>query len=800
MESALQNYLKEHRGAGYQLLQGLLDRQQKFFLRSELLDQLYLVNEELEEEEFLESPLGEVFLEAQEGATQVPWVYIAVRPQIARWKYLRFHVEDMKVEQVSVSDYLIFRERLLDSAEKPGSWPLEIDLGPFNRKFPKMQESRSIGRGVEYLNRRLSSELFLDLKGGDELIFQFLRVHHIGPLQLMLNDQIENLSALQSRLKKATRYLENQPEEDLWGDVEPRLREMGFEPGWGDTVARTLDTMNLLSDVLEAPDHMSLERFLGRIPMIYKIAIISPHGFFGQYNVMGLPDTGGQIVYILDQVRALEKEMRNRLRKQGISIAPKIVVVSRLIPNAGNTTCDQREEHIIGTENAKILRIPFRGVHGEILQDWISRFEVWPYLEDFALEAEKAILSDFMGRPDLIIGNYSDGNLVASLMAQRLKVTQCNIAHALEKSKYLYSALYWRENEPTYHFSCQFTADLIAMNTADFIITSTYQEIAGNGDSVGQYESYDFFTMPGLYRVVNGIDVFDPKFNIVSPGADEEVFFPYFQEERRFKNLQSQIESMIFEEMEEGTSFGQFEDPEKPILFAMSRMDRIKNLAGLTEWYSRSERLRNVSNLLIISGTVDYNASHDSEEKLQIQRMYELYEEFDLKGQVRWLGRYLDKNVSGELYRYLADRRGVFVQPALFEAFGLTVIEAMISGLPTFATLYGGPLEIIRHGISGFHIDPNRGDKAAELIADFLEKCKEDPSVWEQLSRHGVERIKSRYTWKLYAEKMMTLARIYGFWRYVTDLDRSETRRYLELLYGLLYRGQAATLLPVEEE
>jgi sucrose synthase len=27
----------------------------------------------------------------------------------------------------------------------------------------------------------------------------------------------------------------------------------------------------------------------------------------------------------------------------------------------------------------------------------------------------------------------------------------------------------------TYHFSCQFTADLIAMNHADFIITSTYQ-------------------------------------------------------------------------------------------------------------------------------------------------------------------------------------------------------------------------------------------------------------------------------------------------------------------------------------
>lgn len=56
---------------------------------------------------------------------------------------------------------------------------------------------------------------------------------------------------------------------------------------------------------------------------------------------------------------------------------------------------------------------------------------------------------------------------------------QCNIAHALEKTKYPDSDIYWKKFEEKYHFSCQFTADLIAMNNADFIITSTYQEIAG---------------------------------------------------------------------------------------------------------------------------------------------------------------------------------------------------------------------------------------------------------------------------------------------------------------------------------
>lgn len=59
----------------------------------------------------------------------------------------------------------------------------------------------------------------------------------------------------------------------------------------------------------------------------------------------------------------------------------------------------------------------------------------------------------------------------------------------------------------------------------------------------------------------------------------------------------------------------------------------------------------------------------------------------------------------------VADTRGAFVQPALYEAFGLTVIEAMTCGLPTFATCNGGPSEIIKHGKSGFHINPYHGNE-----------------------------------------------------------------------------------------
>lgn len=46
---------------------------------------------------------------------------------------------------------------------------------------------------------------------------------------------------------------------------------------------------------LQAPDAETLEKFLARLPFVQTVVILSPHGFFGQANVLGLPDTGGQV-------------------------------------------------------------------------------------------------------------------------------------------------------------------------------------------------------------------------------------------------------------------------------------------------------------------------------------------------------------------------------------------------------------------------------------------------------------------------------------------------------------------------
>lgn len=779
------DFSRRHAGAVYPILHHLAASDRPFLLRTDLiaaLDHCCAENQQLRG-----SPVDRLFRSAQEAAGNGAIVQLALRPRVGRWEYARCIVETGAIDPIAVEDYLGFKESLILGAPAD-PWAPTFDMGAFTREFPRMTETRSIGRGAEFLNRTLSSRLASSPTQLDELV-EFLRLHSVDGQQLMVSQRLASRDALREAVRQVLDELATASPDATWETVGPALQAAGFEPGWGRTWSEIGSTLELLLALLEAPDPASVESFLARIPMIFSILVLSPHGFFGQSNVLGRPDTGGQVVYILDQVRALERELRGRLNRQGIDIAPRVIVVTRLIPDADGTSCDQRLEPIAGTENAIILRVPFRDEGGEVARHWISRFELWPWLERYTTDVEREVLAELGGRPDLIIGNYSDGNLVASLLARRLNVTHCTIAHALEKSKYLLADLYWAEHEGNYHFSAQFTADLIAMNTADFVIASTYQEIAGTPETVGQYESHNAFTLPGLYRVTQGVDVFDPRFNIVSPGADENVYFPAAARERRPAGLADEIEDLVFggEHPRFGTR-GVLRDRHRALLFSMARLDRGKNLTGFVELYAQHEALREKAQVLIIAGQVDPAHSNDREEREQILRMHELFDRHGLEDSVRWVGGRLDKAFAGELYRSIADWQGIFVQPALLEAFGLTVIEAMVSGLPTFATIYGGPREIIEDGVSGYLIDPIDGAGTAARIDAFVARCRADEEAWQRVSQQGIRRVQERYTWQRYAERLTTFARTYGFWRYLTSERHVEARRYLELFYSLQCR------------
>jgi sucrose synthase len=783
-----------------QFLRDLRQQEHRYLLRNEILSAFatYCSNHQKPSQFAHASQLGKLIDHTQEIILAEGSFCIIVRPKIASQEIFRLSEEDLAVDKMTVQELLDLRDLLVNRFHPNEGDVLELDFQPFYDYSPTIRDPKNIGKGVQFLNRFLSSKLFQAPQDWLTALFGFLSLHRHNGTQLLINERIKNQRELSDQVKQALAFASRRPSDEAYEMFRFDLQAMGFEPGWGNTAGRVRETLELLDELIDSPDHQTLEAFISRIPMVFRVVLVSPHGWFGQEGVLGRPDTGGQVVYVLDQAKSLEKQLQEDLTLAGLDVEkvpPKVIILSRLIPNSDGTRCNQHLEKVHGTDNAWILRVPFRDYNPKLTQNWISRFEIWPYLETYAIDSERELLAEFQGRPDLIVGNYSDGNLVAFLLARRLEVTQCNVAHALEKSKYLFSNLYWQDSEDQYHFSLQFTADLIAMNAANFIISSTYQEIVGTPDSVGQYESYKCFTMPELYHVVNGIELFSPKFNVVPPGVNEAVYFPYTRTSDRLPDDRERLEDLLFTLEDPEQVYGKLDDPSKRPLFSMARLDRIKNLTGLAECFGRSKDLQERCNLILVAGKLRIEDTSDHEEASEMEKLYRLIDEYNLHGKVRWLGVRLPKSDSGEIYRVLADHQGIFVQPALFEAFGLTILEAMISGLPTFATQFGGPLEIIQDKVNGFYINPTHLEETADKILEFVSKCDQNPNYWNEISNRGIERVYSTYTWKIHTTRLLSLAKIYGFWNYTSKENREDMLRYLESLFYLLFKPRAQTLL-----
>ena len=772
---------------------------QRYLLRNDILAAFseYCASHKKPEHFFQNSQLGQLVYYTQEIILDNESLYLIIRPKIASQDVYRV-LEDLTVESVTVQELLDLRDRFVNHFHPTEGDVLELDFQPFYDYSPSIRDPKNIGKGVRFLNRYLSSKLFQDPRQWLESLYTFLQVHQFQGTQLLINGRIKNQQQLSDQVKRALQFVSDRPDDESFEEFRFKLQEMGFEAGWGNTASRVRDTLEILDELLDSPNDEGLEKFISRIPMIFRIVLVSIHGWFGQEGVLGRPDTGGQVVYVLDQARSLEKQLQEDIKLaglEGLGVQPKVIILSRLIENSDGTRCNERLEKVHGTDNAWILRVPFREFNPKVTQNWISRFEIWPYLETYAIDAEKELLAEFQGRPDLIVGNYTDGNLVAFLLARKLQVTQCIVAHALEKSKYLFSNLYWQELEEKYHFSLQFTADLIAMNATNFVISSTYQEIVGTPDSIGQYESYKCFTMPDLYHVVNGIELFSPKFNVVPPGVNENVYFPYTRTEDRVPSAIERLEELLFTQEDPAHIFGKLDDPTKRPLFSMARLDRIKNMTGLAEIFGKNKELQERCNLILVAGKLRVEESDDNEEKDEIVKLYRTIDEYNLHGKIRWLGVRLPKGDSGEIYRVIADHRGIFVQPALFEAFGLTILESMITGLPTFATQFGGPLEIIQNKVNGFLINPTDHEGTAQKILDFVSKCDQNPNYWEEISNKGMERVFTTYTWKIHTTRLLSLARIYGFWNYTSKENREDMLRYIETLFYLIYKPRAKQIL-----
>jgi sucrose synthase len=717
--------------------------------------------------------------------------YAMLRPGVGLKDVVRIHPESEAVEPVARSEYLQVRDAMIQGHADASKRGLVLDFSPFFRDFPKVSEPSEMGNGVEFLTRRLSAQLQQDPVVFRHRFLEFLRDRQLGGTPILVGSRVETPEQLLKAISETRSALEDTAPDAAHEELAEILRINGLEPGWGRSADQIASGLSLLAQVMNSSGPSLLEGLLERLPLIQTVLMVSPHGWFAQEGVLGKPDTGGQVTYVLDQARAIEHYLRQQFQECGLDIAPKVVILTRLIPAAEGTTCDMRHEKVYGSQNVSIVRAPFCDDDEEVVPNWISRFHIWPYLEQFAEDSKAVVVEELMGAPDLVVGHYSDGNLVAHRLAEDWGCTHGACVHALEKTKYPLSDLRWQEMESDYNFSIQFTADLLGYNSADFIVSSSYREVGGAAAEMGMIESYETFSMPGLYRVESGFDPRLARHNIVPPGASEEHFFPNHEHERRVTAISKALVERYLEAEPGDGAIGTLTNPSLPPLFTMARMDRIKNIPGLVEAYGQSPELRSKANLLLVSSVNDPSQSEDHEEIAEIQRTLDLIEQYNLWGSIRWIAARLDKVETGEIYRVVADRKGVFAQPALMETFGLTVIEAMACGLPVVVTCFGGPAEIVISGQSGVVHDPN--DYAG--FAGAIEGIVTDDDVWERYSKAGIRRVQEAFTWSSHAKKLLRLANVHSYWNHVDVMNRQTLDRYIHTLYHTVYRPRARALV-----
>lgn len=437
------------------------------------------------------------------------------------------------------------------------------------------------------------------------------------------------------------------------------------------------------------------------------IVLISVHGLIRGHDLeLGRDaDTGGQTKYVVELARALSE----RADVEKVVLLTRRVIDSQVSP-------DYAEPFEPLSEKASIVRIEC----GE--QKYLRKEMLWDSLDNFS-DNTLAYLKSQGRIPDVIHSHYADAGYVGSRLSHQLGIPLVHTGHSLghnKRKQLLASGIKRGEIETTYHISRRIEAEETTLGVAERVIVSTQQEIEQ------QYGLYDFY-QPERMRVI-------------PPGTDLEQFFPPQGNENH---------SEIANEL------GRFlNQPGKPVILALSRPDPRKNIVTLLEAYGESTLLQQAANLVIVAGNRDDIQDMEDISRTVLNEILLAIDKYDLYGKVAYPKHHKPEEVA-VLYRLAAASRGVFVNPALTEPFGLTLIEAAACGLPIVATEDGGPVDIIRNCDNGHLINPL--DKAA--MAETLLRTLSDKKDWRRLAMHGIQGVRTHYSWPAHVENYLAVVR-----------------------------------------
>lgn len=434
-----------------------------------------------------------------------------------------------------------------------------------------------------------------------------------------------------------------------------------------------------------------------------KIALISLHGLIRGENLeLGRDeDTGGQTRYVLELARALSAH-------PGVERVD--LITRQVIDQRVSEDYAQLEEQI--ADKAWIVRIPFGP------RRYLHKTKLWPYMEVFVDQC----LNYFQSTkrvPDIIHGHYADAGYGGGHLARLLGIPFVFTGHSLgrvKRERLIKSGLDPEKIESRYNISARIEAEEYALETCSLICTSTHQEVKE------QYERYEHYIPERMEVIPPGVDL--TSFRL--PKADDPK-----------TNLETSIRSFLH-------------DPDKPMIVAMARPDERKNLEMLVNVYGESKQLQRQANLVLIMGCRDDLREMPPGQRSVLRNILSLIDVYDLYGKVAYPKQHRSEEVP-DLYRQIYRSKGLFINAAMTEPFGLTLLESAASGVPIIATNDGGPSDIIANCQNGVLVDPFD----SKMIEKALMHALLEPEQWEAWSQAGIENVYKHYSWERHVERYL---------------------------------------------
>lgn len=484
------------------------------------------------------------------------------------------------------------------------------------------------------------------------------------------------------------------------------------------------------------------------------IVLISLHGLVrGENMELGRDsDTGGQVKYVVELARALA-DMKGVHR---VDLLTRQIVCPEVDSSYGEPIEMLSCPSGFGNGGAYIIRLPC-GPHDK----YVVKESLWPYIPEFVDGALSHIvnMARVLGEqldggkpmwPYVIHGHYADAGEVAARLSGSLNVPMVLTGHSLGRNKFeqllKQGRLSKEDINSTYKIMRRIEGEELGLDAAEMVVTSTRQEIE---EQWGLYDGFDVKLERKLRvrrrRGVSCLGRYMPRMVVIAPGMD----FSYVTTQDSLEGDgdlasligpdKAQTKKPIPQIWSEIMRF--FTNPHKPMILALSRPDPKKNVTTLLKAFGECQPLRELANLTLILGNRDDIEEMSNSSSLVLTTVLKLIDRYDLYGQVAFPKHHKQSDVP-EIYRLATKTKGVFINPALVEPFGLTIIEASAYGLPVVATKNGGPVDILKALNNGLLIDPH--DQKA--IAEALLKLVADKNLWLECRKKGLKNI-HRFSW-----------------------------------------------------